>query len=161
MSDLPPARRVLYNAPTHPPIDQVVLTQSERAIRVRALTTVKGDTFVVELPNRQSLEACFGFELEDGRSIAIVKAPEQVLEVRGDIARFAWHIGNQSLPCQIGADRLLVPYSPAVDALLHSLGAQTRRIDAPFSPEEMPHHDHAHHDDTEKAAPPPITGDPF
>jgi urease accessory protein len=156
--DLPTARCLLQTAPDTPPTGQVVLTHVDRAIRVRALTTVQGETFIVALDSRQSLNGCYGFVLEDGRCIQIIQAEETLLEITGDITRYAWHIGSLNLPCQIEGTRLLMQHNPQVQALLDQMGAKTRRISAPFSPEPAQHiahnHSHSHVDPTPK-------GDPF
>lgn len=166
MTELPPARCLLFKAPTKPAYDVVVLPLADRAIRVRALTTVHDETFVVDLPERVSLDDCFGFELEDGRVIEIIHAEEALIEVRGDILRYCWHIGARMLPCQIEADRLLVYRNPEIEAVLLQLGARLAPVSEPFSPEN-PVHVHHHHAGASNARKhaiqplPPILGDPF
>ena len=41
---------------------------------------------------------------DDGSRIAVVAAAEPLLEVRGDLARLAWHIGTRHTPCQLAGD---------------------------------------------------------
>ena len=144
MADLPPARRLLHKAPAGPAYDIVVLALADRAIRVRALTTVHDETFIVDLPERVSLDGCFGFELDDGRVIEIIHAEESLIEVRGDLLRYCWHIGTRGLSCQIEADRLLLQRNPEIESVLTQLGATMTPVSEPFSPEK-PIHMHHHH----------------
>ena len=68
--------------------------------------------------------------------------------------RLAWHLGNRHLPTEIQADRLLIRDDHVIVAMLQGLGAELRKVDAPFNPEggaygehnRQPGHQH-HHDD--------------
>ncbi|MGB3278310.1 MAG: urease accessory protein UreE [Pseudorhodobacter sp.] len=168
MAELPPARQLLDMAPEGPCYAEVVLTQADREIRVRALTTTAGETFIVDLPERRRLDGAFGFVLEDGRIIQITYAREPLLEIRGDLARYAWHIGACNLQCQIEPDRLLVQFHPAIDSLMRALGAQLQRVDEPFVPEAPIRLPHSHQHSGSSQSPPknmpslPLPeGDPF
>ena len=72
---------------------------------------------------------------EDRRLVAVRAAVEPLLEVRGDLARLAWHIGNRHAPARIEADRLLVRRDRVMAQMLEGLGAALAEIDGPFVPE--------------------------
>lgn len=130
----------------------VRLTYDERLIRRKRLVTTKGDGFLVDLPEVTNLDMVWGFELTDGRRIAVVAAEEAVLVVTGpEMARYAWHIGNRHTPCQIEPGRLVIRADHVLEAMLLQLGAQVRPTHAPFSPELGAYgigrpmgHDHGH-----------------
>ncbi|RUS60341.1 urease accessory protein UreE [Pseudorhodobacter sp. E13] len=167
MSNLPPCRRLRRDAPAAPCYDLVVLPHQDRALRVRALTTVHDESFIVDLPERTQLDGYFGFELEDGRVIELIHAEEELLEVRGNLTRIAWHFGALNLLVQVEESRLLVQRSETAEILLHHLGAAYHLTTEPFAPEAPVQIDHHHHHDHPAAtapAPPdaaPHSGDPF
>ena len=65
----------------------------------------------------------------------MVAAEEALLEVRGDLARLAWHIGNRHAPCQIEPDRLLILRDAVLRGMLAGLGATLRDVTEAFHPE--------------------------
>jgi urease accessory protein len=86
-----------------------------------------------------------------GRLIEVAAADEALVEVRGDLARLAWHIGNRHTPCQIDADRLVIRQDHVLEAMLAGLGAALDRVTGPFLPEGGAYglgrpmgHDHGH-----------------
>lgn len=149
--DLPPVRRLLTDAPATC-YDLVVLTYDERILRRKRLVTVQGEGFMVDLPEVTNLDAVWGFELEDGRTIQIVAAEEPVLVITGpDLARYAWHIGNRHTPCQIEPERLVIRADHVLEAMLRQLGATVEAGSEPFGPESGAYgfgrpmgHDHGH-----------------
>lgn len=134
MSDLPPAVRLLTEAPAHPH-GRVVLDYDARLIRRKRLLCESGEGFLVDLPQVTNLDAYKGFELEDGRQIAIVAAEEPVLLVTGDLARLAWHIGNRHTPCEIHDAYLLIREDHVLERMLLGLGARVTRVTRAFAPE--------------------------
>ncbi|MFN4129549.1 MAG: urease accessory protein UreE [Paracoccaceae bacterium] len=135
MTDLPPARRLLKEAPATC-YDVVVLTYDDRLIRRKRLVTVQGAGFLVDLAEVTNLDAFWGFELEDGRTIQVTAAQEAVLEITGpDLARYAWHIGNRHTPCQVEPARLVIRADHVLEAMLRQLGAGVRARSEPFAPE--------------------------
>ncbi|TGD42938.1 urease accessory protein UreE [Pseudotabrizicola sediminis] len=135
MTDLPAARHLLKDAPAtcH---DEVVLSYDERLIRRKRLVTARGDGFLVDLPEVTNLDAVWGFELEDGRTVRVTAAQEAVLEITGpDLARYAWHIGNRHTPCQVEPARLVIRADHVLEAMLRQLGAGVQALSAPFTPE--------------------------
>lgn len=157
MTDLPPSHRLVRQAPATPCYDLVVLPHHERALRVRALATVHDETFIVDLPERTDLSGYFGFELEDGRVIQIIHAEEELLEVQGDLTRFAWHLGALNMVVQIEKNRLLVHRTEVAETLLKQLGARFRPVSEPFWPEPPVHIAHHHHHTHAEAATPAAT----
>lgn len=169
MSNLPPCHRLRRDAPAVPCYDLVVLPHQDRALRVRSLTTVHDESFIVDLPERTQLDGYFGFELEDGRVIGLIHAEEELLEVRGNLTRLAWHFGALNMLVQVEESRLLVQRTAAAETLLQHLGAAYHLTTEPFAPEapvQIDHHHHHHHDEPVAANPvagiaSPISGDPF
>ncbi len=134
---------------TGAPADRVRLTYADRFLRRKMLRGAGGTRFLVDLAQAVSLDHGDAFELADGRLVEVLAAPERLLEVTGDLARLAWHIGNRHTPCQIGADRLLIAEDHVLRRMLEGLGAQLREVEAPFTPEGGAYghgrtHGHAH-----------------
>ncbi len=158
MSDLPAARQIRRKTKGGIAADQVTLGYDERFLRRKRLVTAAGLAFLADLAETTSLEDGDMFVLEDGRLIAVAAAAEPLLEVRGDLPRLAWHIGNRHTPCQILPDRLLIRRDPVLAGMLAGLDARLSEVIGPFTPEggayghgrTMGHdhgHDHAHDHD--------------
>jgi urease accessory protein len=156
MTDLPPVARLLTEAPAET-FGAVVLDYDERLLRRKRLQTVAGDGFLVNLPALTNLDDYWGFELEDGRAIAVHPAEEAVLVITGDLPRLAWHIGNRHTPCEVGPEALIIREDHVLEAMLRGLGAGIARVHRPFTPEKGaygtgrtmghdhgPGHDHDH-----------------
>jgi urease accessory protein len=141
---LPPARHHRRPPFERVPYDVVTLAHDERTLRRRRLVTVHGEGVLVDLARTVRLEHGDALELEDGRLLEVVAAEEPLLEVRGDLVRLAWHIGNRHLPCQIEGDRLLIGRDRVVRAMLLGLGASLREVSEPFVPEGGAYDSHRH-----------------
>ncbi|HHS93755.1 MAG TPA: urease accessory protein UreE [Rhodobacterales bacterium] len=131
--------------------DYVTLTYEGRFLRRKRLETVRGEAFLVDLPEAASLNQGDAFELTDGRLIEVIAAEEPLYEITGDLPRLAWHIGNRHTPCQIAPDRLLIARDHVLRDMLERLGAGLREVSAPFTPEGGAYghgrtqgHDHGH-----------------
>lgn len=156
MTDLPPARTVARHH--HGALaDTVALDYEARFLRRRRLVTASGASLMVDLVETTSLDHGDALLLDDGRAVGVVAAAEDLFEVRGDLSRLAWHIGNRHTPCQIAHDRLVIRRDHVIEAMLRQLEADLTPIHAPFRPEggayghgrTMGHdhgqsHDHAH-----------------
>lgn len=151
MTDLPTARRIRRAG--HPGVfaDTVTLGYDARFLRRKALVSAGGLRFLADLAETVSLDAGDAFELEDGRLIGVRATEEPLIEVRGDLARLAWHIGNRHTPCEIRADRLLIREDRVLADMLTGLGARLTRIVGAFTPEGGAYghgrtmgHDHGH-----------------
>ncbi len=73
--------------------------------------------------------------MADGRFIEIYAADEDLLEIKGDLTRLAWQIGNRHMPCQIEAERLLIQRDHVIRDMLAQLGATLREVCEGFTPE--------------------------
>jgi urease accessory protein len=119
----------------HPGTDHIALDYEGRLLRRKRLVSAGGREFLVDLPETVSLAEGCAFRLDDGTEIAVRAAPEPLIEVRGDLPRLAWHIGNRHTPCRIEADRLLIRQDHVLAAMLRQLGARLAEVEAPFAPE--------------------------
>ena len=116
--------------------DTVTLDYEARFIRRKKLTSDGGESFLVELAETRSVNEGEGFQLDDGRVIAIRAASEPLLAVHHDnLPRIAWHVGNRHTPCQICEDHLLIRDDRVLQAMLEGLGATVTALTAPFRPE--------------------------
>ncbi|WP_299875245.1 urease accessory protein UreE [uncultured Sulfitobacter sp.] len=139
-----------------------VLTYDERFLRRKVVSTVQGETLLVDLPQTTSLNDRDAFVLEDGRLIEIIAAEEDLLRIEGEnLVQLAWHIGNRHTPCQIEPDHLLIQRDPVIGHMLEHLGAQVTPVHRAFTPEGGAYghgrthsHDHGHtaHDHTHSHA---------
>lgn len=116
--------------------DRCDLTYEDRFFRRKKLTAAGGLSFVVDMEATTHFDHGDAFELDDGRLVEVVAAPEPCLAVTGpDLARLAWHIGNRHTPCQIGDERLLIRDDPVIGHMLEHLGATLAKVTEPFTPE--------------------------
>jgi urease accessory protein len=134
-ADLACARAILRGPVEGLPGDVVLLDFDARQLRRRRLVTQGGEAFLADLPRTVGLNGGDAFLLDDGRLIGVVAAEEDLIEVAGDLARLAWHVGNRHAPCQIGPDRLLIRRDHVLRGMLTGLGAVVRDVRAPFLPE--------------------------
>ncbi|WP_413830373.1 urease accessory protein UreE [Tateyamaria sp.] len=142
-----------YHAHTHDaPIDHVELTYEDRFLRRKVLTLSSGSQLLVDLAHTTSLDHGGTLITTDGGEVRIDAAPEPLLEVTGEaLHRIAWHIGNRHTPCQIEATRLLIQRDHVMADMLSKIGATTRDVVEPFTPEGGAYghgrthgHDHSH-----------------
>lgn len=145
--DLPVSRAIRH---AHHAAESVTLTYDARFLRRKVLHTDDGQRFLVDLGQTTSVNSGDAFELDGGRLVRVVPAPEELLEVTGaDLARLAWHIGNRHTPCQIEGTRLLIQRDPVLRDMLERLGASLHEVVEPFTPEGGAYghgrtHGHAH-----------------
>ncbi len=114
------------------PDDVVIMDYEARFLRRKVLTTESGFRFLVDLAKTISLQLHDAFVLEDGRLVGVVPAKEDLLEIKGDLIRYAWHIGNRHTPCQIEPGRLLIQDNHVMKDLLLKLGASVEEVYEPF-----------------------------
>ena len=127
------------------------LSYDARFLRRRRLQADSGEAFLVDLAQTVSVDHGDAFVLEDGRRVQVIAAPEPLLQVRGDLTRLAWHIGNRHTPCQIEAGRLLIQRDKVLRDMLEKLGAELAEVEEPFTPEGGAYghgrtHGHSHGD---------------
>ena len=121
------------------PADTVVLDFDDRHRRRTVMNGVQGLTLLLDLPDAVMLRGGDALELEDGRLVEVVAAPEPLVEVKarlaGDLVRLAWHIGNRHLPAQITPTAIRIRQDHVIEDMLKGLGAKLITIEAPFDPE--------------------------
>ena len=132
-----------------PPDDRVSLDYEGRFLRRKRLRAEGGTDFLIDLSEVTSLDDGDAFALDDGRLVEVAAADEPLLEVRGDLPRLAWHIGNRHTPCEIRADWLIIRRDHVLADMLRRLGADLAETDGPFRPEGGAYghgrtHGHAH-----------------
>ncbi len=143
---LPVSRKVKH---AHHAEDSVVLDYEARFLRRKVLTATSGLRFLVDLSQTTSVDQHEAFVLDDGRVVGVVPAEEELFQVKGDLIRLAWHIGNRHTPCQVEADRLLIQRDHVMREMLERLGATVTTVTEPFTPEGGAYghgrtHSHAH-----------------
>ena len=144
--DLPSCSDVVHG---HKADEFVILDYHARFLRRKVLETESGLKFLVDLPKTRSISKNEAFLLEDGRLVGVVFADEELLQIKGDLLKFAWHIGNRHVPCQIEEARLLIENDHVIKEMLINLGAEVETISEPFNPEGGAYghgrtHSHAH-----------------
>lgn len=150
---LPVCQTLLRNQHDVAIYGQVDLTYDERFLRRKVLITQGNEHFLVDLPKTISVNHGDAFELADGRLISVIATVEPLLEITGDdMTRIAWHVGNRHTPCQIEPNRLLIQRDHVMRDMLDKIGATTREISEPFTPEGGAYghgrtHNHAHNHD--------------
>ena len=127
------------NWPSNDALDTVTLGFDERHRRRVRLTTDAGDDLLLDLPETVALADGDGLRLEDGGWIAVVAAPESLMEVVSvspeHLVRLAWHIGNRHLQAQLMEDRIRIRPDHVIAEMLRGLGAEVLEVSVPFQPE--------------------------
>ena len=130
-----------------------VLAHDDRHLRRKAIPLADGRKVLIDLPEPTMLHAGDVLMLEDGTSVRIEAAAEDLYDIRGrdgrsHLTQLAWHIGNRHLPAEIAADRILILRDHVIKAMLEGLGARVSDITGPFTPSrgayDGPAHGHAH-----------------
>ena len=102
--------------------DTVVLEFDERHRRRMVMTGVHGLEFLLDLPEAVMLRGGDALELEDGRRVEVVAAPEMLIEIKAGasdaFARLAWHLGNRHLPTQILPKALRIRRDHVIEDML-------------------------------------------
>jgi urease accessory protein len=153
---MPRANRVLRAAERRDTsaVDTLILAHAQRQAQKGFLFGVKGTCVELDFAEPVRLRTDDALVLDDGGLVEIVAEPEPLIEARAAdlpaLARLAWHLGDRHVPVQILERRLRLKPDPAIEALLHSLGAKVVVIDAPFEPEGGAYdaageHGHDHH----------------
>ena len=135
--------------------DTVTLLFDDRYRRRLRMLGDGGLDFLLDLVEPVVLHTGDGLRLEEGGYVEVKAAEEDLVEVRGRdaaaFARLAWHLGNRHLPAQIEGDRILIRDDHVIIDMLRGLGAEVRKVRAPFDPEggayAAPANDHHHSGD--------------
>ena len=135
------------------PEDRVVLTYEYRHCRRITLTSEKGEEFLLNLAAVPDLKDGDGLLLSNGKTIQVVSAPEDLMEISCPdplrFARIAWHLGNRHLPTEIAPNVFRIHADHVIGDMARGLGAKVALVQAPFNPEggayaEAETHDHEH-----------------
>jgi urease accessory protein len=118
----------------------VTLSAHDRHRRRIRMTDDRGGEFLLDLASAVHLKGGDGLALEGGGVILVVAAFEGVADIHAATpelaARIAWHVGNRHVPVQIlPGGGLRVEADPVLIAMAEGLGAEVRRLRAPFQPE--------------------------
>jgi urease accessory protein len=128
------------------PYDTIVLDHDQRRLRRKLLRLTGGDEVMVDFPQTLTLEQGSALELEDGRFVTIVAAPELLYEIRGrdpaHLVRLAWHIGNRHTSAQLEQSRILIKRDHVLKTMLEGLGADISNVTEPFFAEHGAYHSH-------------------
>lgn len=128
--------------------DRVTLDYDSRHRRRFRMTTEGGVEVLLDLAKAVAMADGDGLRLEDGGWLAVAAALEPVVEVTcagaRHLARIAWHLGNRHLPAQFGDRGILIRPDHVIEEMLRGLGAETRRLAAPFQPEGGAYAAHRH-----------------
>jgi urease accessory protein len=129
------------------PFGTLTLDSSDRHLRRKLMTTDQGIQVMVDLPEPVPLGDGDALVLEDGRSVRIVAAKEELYQVEPGtipLRHLAWHIGNRHLAAQIDEVRILVRRDHVIRAMLEGLGATVTEVIEQFQPVHGAYHGHSH-----------------
>lgn len=153
-------KRAITHHPAHsdaglPILSTVTLAYDDRHRRRIKMTADNGEDFLLDLEQATYLAEGDLLELEDGSSIRVVAALEEVLDVTcstpAETARIAWHIGNRHMPIQVLENGLMrLRYDHVLQHMIEGLGGVCEKKTAAFAPEPGAYksgggHGHAHH----------------
>lgn len=128
--------------------DRVVLDAGDRNRRRIVLTGEKGTQLLLDFAKPVALRDGDGLVLDDGSIVAVVGAPEPLVEICAhglESVRLAWHLGNRHTDVQIVGEHLRIRRDHVLEDMLRGLGAHLDMIEAPFDPEQgAPSHEHGH-----------------
>ena len=133
----------------------VTLSYADRCKRRIQMTDDAGAGFLLSLQRAVRLSDGDGLELDQGGGyLRVVAGSEPLVEAKAQnaqhLAKLAWHIGNRHVPAEIvDGYHLRIVADSVLEAMLRQLGAEVRRIEAPFAPEggayaQLGIHPHAH-----------------
>ena len=118
----------------------VTLSYADRCRRRIQMSDDSGARFLLSLQRAVRLSDGDGLQLEQGGYLRVVAGPEPLIEAKAlnaqHLAKLAWHIGNRHVPAEIvDGYHLRIVFDSVLEAMLRQLGAEARRIEAPFAPE--------------------------
>lgn len=131
------------------PHDTVSLTFEERSKSRLLLRLEGGERCALLVERGRVLRGGEIVEAADGRHVAIIAAPEALLEASSDdpvlLAKAAYHLGNRHVAVQVLADRLRFLEDHVLGQMVTGLGLLIRPVVAAFEPEGGAYgHHHAH-----------------
>lgn len=144
--------------PAESAADSLTLDYDNRHRRRLKLMTDGGADVLLDLPKAVAMAHGDGLRLADGRWLAVLAAPEALVEIRAadatQLAKIAWHVGNRHFPAQLLDGAIRIRPDHVIEAMIAGLGGMLTRLDAPFQPEggayggqaQTGHsHGHGHH----------------
>ncbi|MBO6900863.1 MAG: urease accessory protein UreE [Rhizobiaceae bacterium] len=150
-TSLPRCERVLraVAAGHEKPHDFALLAHDERHLRRRVLVLSEGGRVLVDLAEPTTLDHGDLLLLEDGRSVEIRAAEEEVYSIKArsqlHLAELCWHIGNRHLAAQIEPDRIVILRDHVIRDMLEGLGAEVAETEEQFRPVRGAYSGHGHH----------------
>lgn len=143
--------RAVSHLPAHHgqgvPFDSVVLEHDERRLRRKMLKLQNGGDIMLDFPQTITLDHHGAIQLDDGRLVEVIAAPELLYEIRArdtdHLVRLAWHIGNRHTSAQLEATRILIKRDHVLKTMLEGLGASVTNVSEPFFAEHGAYHSHA------------------
>lgn len=123
---------------------KLVLTCEQRAKSRFRATLSDGEDAIVMLPRGSVLRPGTWLRADDGRTVAVVAAHEQVYRVEAladsadpafDLLRAAYHLGNRHVPVELGRGVLRIERDPVLRDLLLRLGMTVTSAFETFDPE--------------------------
>jgi urease accessory protein len=132
-------------------VDELDLTAEERE-RAHLRARSRGNReLIISLPRGVELHDGDVVYIEDGVTVVVVAAPEDVLEVSPRTPRewalAAYQLGNLHRPARFLPDAILTPYDRSSAETLRALGVATHRVKRGFVGERcraLRHHRHDH-----------------
>jgi urease accessory protein len=132
-------------------VDELDLTAEERE-RAHLRARSRGNReLIISLPRGVELHDGDVVYIEDGVTVVVVAAPEDVLEVSPRTPRewalAAYQLGNLHRPARFLPDAILTPYDRSSAETLRALGVATHRVQRGFVGERcraLTHHGHGH-----------------
>jgi len=142
--------RYTGDAPAADSLELDFSTRSKSRLRARLASGAEVGLF---LPRGTILRGGDRLLASNGRVVAVVSAPEDLLEVRCataiELARAAFHLGNRHVAVQVGRDAggdwLRIQADHVLEGMLVGLGALVSSLCVPFEPEAgayAPGHQH-------------------
>lgn len=130
-----------------PANDFIELDFEQRRRRRIVFKTAGGLLFLLDLPKAGCLRGGDHLNLDDGRSIEVRVAKEDLTEVCASnpnhLATLAYHLGNRHLEVQICDSRILIRRDHVIEKMIRGLGGSVRQVFEPFEPEAGAYHEHS------------------
>jgi len=146
-----------YDGP-EPATDALELDFAARSKTRQRVRLASGEDAALLLERGTVLRGGDKLKASDGRIVAVVSAPEDLLEAHCQgpfaLARAAYHLGNRHVSVEIGEGWLRIQADHVLEHMLLGLGATVHALRAPFEPESgayshgghthLHSHDHGH-----------------
>ena len=117
----------------------ITLAREERYRRRIAWTADDGTAFLLDLPEATYLPDGTGLTLDDGSTVIVRAAREDLLQITAHddhaLTRIAWHIGNRHTPAEIARDAIYILPDQVIAEMIQGLGGIVSRVSRPFEPE--------------------------